>query len=346
MIYRELGKTGMRISALSLGTNRLRSCNQDEVNVITNALLDRGVNFISTGWVYQVQDKIGSAVGHRRREYFLSSKSTNPEGSVVRERLEQGLRDLRTDHFDIFELDYINTDESLAAHLAPGGALEALRKARDEGLVRFIGTSSHRPDIIAKIISLGVVDTATFMVSYAQQYALSEAIPLARERGVGTISIRPIDHGALKPANRALAFALHSGVDVVLSGMTSLEQIDYNLTAADRAFAMSPDEVSAMLAEAEALPRSGCRHCDLCKCPYELRIGFVLPLFHYRERYGLNAAGEGPTAEETDGVGMWERNKLRAVEAARHCATCGQCEPMCPYDVPIVKYVQQIASEA
>mgnify|MGYP000100214765 CR=1 FL=1 len=346
MIYRELGKTGMRISALSLGTNRLRSCTQAEVDVITNTLLDRGVNFISTGWVYQVQDKIGNAVGHRRRDYFLSSKATSPDGKVVRERLEQGLRDLKTDYFDIFELDYINTHAALAAHLSPGGAVEELRKARDEGLVRFIGTSSHRPDVIAKLVEMDAVDTATFMMSWVQQYALTDLLPLAREKRVGTIAIRPIDHGALKPADRALAFALHSGVDVVLSGMTSLEQIDYNLAAADRAFAMAPDEVSAMLAEADALPKSGCRHCDLCKCPYELRIGFVLPLFHYRERYGLNAAGDGPTAEETDGAGMWERNRLRAVEATQHCATCGLCEPMCPYGVPIVSYVQKIAAGA
>ena len=346
MLYRELGKTGMRISALSLGTNRLRSCNQAEVTTITNTLLDRGVNFISTGWVYQVQALIGNAVGHRRKDYFLSSKATSPDGKLVRARLEQSMRDLKTDYFDIFELDYINGDAELEAHLAPGGAVEELRKARQEGLVRFIGTSSHRPDIIAKLINLGVVDTATFMVSYAQQYALTEAIPLAKEKGVGTISIRPIDHGSLKPADRALAFALHSGVDVVLSGMTSVEQIDYNLAAAERAFAMPPADVTAMLAEAADLPRSGCRHCDRCKCPYDLRIGFVLSLFHYRERYGLNAAGDGPTAQETDGVGMWERNRLRAVEAATHCATCGQCEPMCPYGVPIVKYVQQIAAEA
>ena len=344
MIYRELGNTGMRVSALGLGTNRLRTCTQAEATAIINRLLDKGINFISSGY-HETQALIGNAVSHRRDEYFISSKATRPTAQQVRESIEESLRLLKVDYLDIYELDYVNSDEELEQQLGPGGAYEALVEAKEKGLIRHIGTTSHRPDIVARLIRQGLVETATFMVSFVQQYALTEVVPLAKERGVGTISIRPIDHGVLKPADRALAFAVHSGVDVTLSGMTSVEQVDYNVAAVERALAMSPEEVAALKTEAAALPTTGCRNCPLCKCPYELRIGFVLPLYHYRQRYGLTTAADGPVGGEV-GEEMWQRNAARAKVAAEHCASCGQCEPMCPYGVPIVKYVQEIAHGA
>ncbi len=345
MIYRELGNTGMRVSALGLGTNRLRTCTQAEATAIINRLLDKGVNFISSGY-HETQALIGNAVSHRRDEYYISSKATRPTAGQVRESIEESLRLLKIDYLDIYELDYVNSDEEMDRQLGPEGAYEALLEAKQAGLIRHIGCTSHRPDLLARrLISQGLVETATFMVSFVHQYALTEVLPLAKARGVGTISIRPIDHGALKPSDRALAFAIHSGVDVTLSGMTSVEQVDHNLAAVERALAMAPEEVAALKAEAAALPTTGCRNCPLCKCPYELRIGFVLPLFHYRQRYGLNTATDGPVGREI-GEEMWQRNLERAKVAAEHCATCGQCEPMCPYGVPIVKYVQQIAQGA
>ena len=83
-------------------------------------------------------------------------------------------------------------------------------------------------------------------------------------------------------------------------------------------------------------------HC----CLIVLEQAALLPLFHYRRRYGLQSAAESPAAaDDPTGEEMWRRNAERARIAAPHCATCGQCEPMCPFDVPIVEYVQRIAAE-
>ena len=345
MLYRELGSTGLRVSALALGTNRLRNCARSEVDAVLNHLLDRGVNFISTGVVYEVQDRIGAAVAHRRSEFVLSSKATQPTAEGVRRGLDESRRALRTDYFDIYEMDFVNDDASLRQHLGVEGAYDALLEAQAKGIVRHIGTSSHRPDVIARLVGSGFVESVTMMTSLVHQYGLAEVLPLARERGVGTIAMRPIDHGALRDTERALAFALHSGVDTVLSGMTSVAQVDANVDSAERALAMPADEVTALLAEAASLPTSGCRNCEACRCPYDIRLGYVLPVYHYRARYGLTRRDElGPLASgEPTGEEMWARNVERARLAAPNCATCRRCEVMCPYGVPIVDYVARIA---
>lgn len=346
MIYRKLGKTEMCVSALGLGTNRLSSCPQTEATAIINRLLDQGVNYLSSGYG-ETQALIGNAVSHRRNDYYLTSKAGRPTAQGVREGIEESLRLLKTEYLDVYEMDFVNNDRQVAEHMGPGGAYEALLEAREKGLIRHIGLTSHRPDIIAALIGQGLFETALMMISFVHQYALTEVLPIAKRLGVGTVGIRPIDHGALHPSDRALAYALHSGVDVVLSGMTSVAQVDYNVAAAERAFAMSPEEVSALVAEGAALPATGCSNCNQCSCPYELRIGFVLPLFYYRQKYGLLAAGESPLASAHDPTGeqMWQRNTERARLAAPNCATCNQCEPMCPFGVPIVRYVQEIARE-
>ena len=346
MIYRELGKTQMRVSALGLGTNRLGSCTQADATAIINRLLDQGVNYLSSGYG-ETQALIGNAVAHRRSEYYLTSKASRPTAQGVRKGIEESLRLLKTEYLDVYEMDFVNNDRQVTEHMGPGGAYEALLEAKQKGLIRHIGLTSHRPDIIAALIIQGLFETALMMVSFAHQYALTEVLPIARRLGVGTVSMRPIDHGVLHPPDRALAYALHSGIDVVLSGMTSVAQVDYNVAAAERAFAMSPEEISALMAEGAALPATGCRNCSQCSCPYELRIGFVLPLFYYRQKYGLLATGETPTASEHEPTGeqMWQRNADRARLAAPNCSTCGQCEPMCPFGVPIVRYVQEIARE-
>ena len=290
---------------------------------------------------------VANAISSRRAEYYLASKGGRRTAEAEREVLEGSLRRLKVDYLDLYELDYINTDADMAQHFGPGGSYEALLKARDEGLIRHIGITTHRPDLAARMVQQWPLDTAATMISMVQPYAITELLPVAKRLGVGTISIRPLDHGSLVPRDRAMAYAIRSGVDVVLSGMTSAEQVDENVALAERALALGDDEVAALQALVAALPSNGCRNCSLCRCPYELRIAFVLPLYHYRQRYGLGATDwRAPANSTPSGEGMWARNAARARVAAEHCGECGQCEPMCPYGVSIVEYVRRIAAES
>ena len=175
----------------------------------------------------------------------------------MRQGIEKSLRLLKTEYLDLYEMDFVNNDRQIAEHMGPGGAYEALLEAKQKGLIRHIGLTSHRPDLIADLIGQGLFETALMMVSFAQQYALTEVLPIAKRLGVGTIAMRPIDHGALHPPDRALAFALHAGVDVVLSGMTSVAQKGVDRTIAMR----SPP--NALLSDFPSLERD--QWCSVCR---------------------------------------------------------------------------------
>jgi predicted aldo/keto reductase-like oxidoreductase len=337
MRYNILGRTGIRASALGMGTNRLTTVDKAQGMRVLNHALNVGINYINTGYG-SLQDTVGRGIGHRRDEFAISSKCNGWRGDrtadAVRRGIDESLRLLRMDVIDIYELPNCPDLPHLEISFEPGGYMDALLEAKEQGKIRFIGITAHRPDVIAAALPRGVFDTAVFMVNAVEPYGIRELLPLAHELGVGTVGIRAISHGALAPVEKALTWSLHSGVDVSLSGMLTEREVDENVAIAGREF--PPEEIAQLQAEMASLPESGCRNCAMCACPYDLSIGWLLPMLHYRDRYNLL-----PGAEAT-----WQTFAAKARDIQHICDGCRQCEPMCPYDVPIVELMHQVAERA
>jgi aryl-alcohol dehydrogenase-like predicted oxidoreductase len=92
MLSRELGRTGMRVSALGVGTNRLQQCPQAEATALLNRALDLGISFVSTGAMYRTEELVGDAISRRRTEYYLASKGGQYTAKAEREAVEGSLR--------------------------------------------------------------------------------------------------------------------------------------------------------------------------------------------------------------------------------------------------------------
>jgi predicted aldo/keto reductase-like oxidoreductase len=166
------------------------------------------------------------------------------------------------------------------------------------------------------------------MVTYNEQNR--RLIQLAADLGVGTMVMRPLDHGALRP-DPALRFALASGVDTVLCGMYSPLEIDTNLAFAGT----RPDELeqASLRQEAEALS-TGCLRCQgpdgpPCKCPLGIDVRQIMLVSRYRAKYGLLPAAEF----------QWST----VAQAARRCNECMQCEERCPAALSIVPSIHEAA---
>src|SRR5208337_2903318 len=157
MPTRNLGRTGWRVSVFSLGGQAaLEVNNNDEVAVpIITRALDLGVNYIDTSSIYGRTQRwseryVGQVMRRRRAEAFLASKTKERTRDGSLRMLEESLKLLQTDHLDLWQLHDIGLPEDIEAVFAKGGAMEALRQAHEQKIVRHLGITGHyRPEALA-----------------------------------------------------------------------------------------------------------------------------------------------------------------------------------------------------
>lgn len=136
-----LGRTSLQVTRFGVGGAYCESAEG------YRAALDCGVRYVDTARGYrdgEDEKVIGQAIKGRRDDLILATKTVQRDAEGARRDLETSLRLLNTDHIDIYQLHHLNTEEERDRALGPGGAMETVQKAREEGLVRFIGGNRTR----------------------------------------------------------------------------------------------------------------------------------------------------------------------------------------------------------
>ena len=204
MNYRQLGRTGLQVSEIGLGTvelgldygmpvagEHLRPPENQAARLLNRAL-DLGVNFIDTARAYGASEEvIGRALKGRRGEYILASKlvAIREEGQSDQELCEQvnasiaeSLRMLQTDVIDLLQLHHTPVDV-----VKSGRVLAAAREAQRSGAVRFIGASTYGEDAPLAVLESGGYDTLQVAYNLADRTLEEKVLPLAQQQGVGII---------------------------------------------------------------------------------------------------------------------------------------------------------------
>jgi len=202
--YRRLGRTDLEVSVVGFGSLSigLASTDQNRVSRLLNQALDGGLNMIDTAECYGHPDKnhaeilIGNAIGSRRDEYVLCSKVGHEDGhfgqggdwsaaSLLR-TIDRSLKRLKTDHLDIVHLHGCTVEV-----LRSGEVIEALKKARQAGKIRFLGYSGSG-ERVRYAIELDDFDVVQLTLNVFEQNAIDDLLPLTHERDIGVIVKRPI----------------------------------------------------------------------------------------------------------------------------------------------------------
>lgn len=197
MEYRELGKTGLRVSALGFGGAEIGYFQKDQAlaDELLNAAIDSGLNFIDTAAAYWTSEElIGTSIGKRRKDVVLASKCGAVDGftrsdwskSGILDTIRESLRRLKTDYLDLAQLHSCSREI-----LERGEVIEALIMAKEQGYTRFAGYSGDAADA-AFAVGTDFFDTLQTSVSVADQEAIDLTIPAAKEKGMGVIAKRPI----------------------------------------------------------------------------------------------------------------------------------------------------------
>lgn len=247
---RELGKTGIRVPLIGYGTAPLGKTDkipQEKGVAALHHAIDSGITYLDTSPDYGSEPVVGEVMKERRDEVFLATKINNRSREWVRRELETSLEKLQTDHVDLIQVHAVNAWADLEMVLAPDGALKELEKAREEGLVRFIGITGHaRPDILGHALEQYPFDTVLVALGMADRLVTSPetfCLPKAVERNTGVIAMKVFGHGEFQDRNLALRYSLGlPGVSLAILGMDSVQHIDENVEIAANFQPLSEEE--------------------------------------------------------------------------------------------------------
>ncbi len=193
-----LGRTGLSISPVVYGAIIHKNETPETTARYVGEAIDRGVNYFDVAPSYgDPQALLGPALEPYRKNVVLACKTTERTAAGARRELEQALRDLHTDYFDVYQFHSISTEQDVETIFGPGGAMETFRDAREQGLIRYIGMSIHNEKAAIRAMGLFDFDTLLFPMNWALGLNTGwgeETAALAKATNKGLLAIKSIAH--------------------------------------------------------------------------------------------------------------------------------------------------------
>jgi len=197
---RELGRTGFRATQLGAGDLADRNVPFEECVATLTRALDAGVNLVDTAPAYEngySEQIVGAALRGRRDGVFLIDKIDHFDRPVA-PQVGESLERLGTDHTDLFVFHGVSQLAVFEELDRKGGRFDELETCRREGRTRFLGISSHHPDVLKRAIPSGRCDVVMFPVGpFVDPRYVEEILPLARQHGVGSVCFKTFGAGKL-----------------------------------------------------------------------------------------------------------------------------------------------------
>lgn len=332
MEYRNLGKTGLKVSRLGFGGIPIQRIDAEGTRKLMHQLLDAGVNYIDTARGYTVSEEyLGFGLDGIREHFILATKGRALTKAAMQADIETSLRNLRTDYIDLYQFHNPSAAD-LEQILAPGGAMEAMQEAKAAGKIRHIGVTTHSVELFARLVEMDWVETIMFPYNIVENQA-QELIKKCAEKGIGFICMKPLAGGAIEDGRLALRYiAANDAVTEIIPGMAAPEELEQNIAAINDTTPLTDAELAAMQQIRDALGTQFCRRCNYCApCTVGISIPSAFLFEGYLSRYGLED---------------WARDRYNAMaHTASDCIECGACEPRCPYHLPIREMMKKVAAD-
>ncbi len=330
MQTRALGKTNIEVSVIGFGGIPIQRCNQWEVDEIIESLIAENINFIDTARAYTTSEEmIGEALKTSGHDHFyLATKTPKLDYDGVMADVQASLAALQTDFIDLYQFHNLRTMTAYDQVMGQKSGYQALLDCRDKGLVKHIGISSHSYEVLERVLEEGMFETIQFPYNYVENKGAS-LFKRAKELEIGVIAMKPLAGGAFMNANYALRWGLENNdISCFIPGMDSVKQVLENATVGNNFIPLNEKERKSFEADAKTLGQTFCRRCGYCApCPQGIDIPMQFIVEGYYRRYDL---------EE------WALERYRSFASnASDCIECGECEPRCPYHLPIRKMLKE-----
>lgn len=276
MIYRKLGRTGERVSAIGLGGFHLGSARDlNEAVRIVRSAVDRGINFLDNCWDYhsgESERRMGAALrdGYREQVFLMTKFDGRTRQSAARQ-IDESLQRLQTDHLDLIQYHENIRLEDPDRFFAAGGPLEALEEAKQAGKIRFIGFTGHKDPIVhLRMLEMAAehqfhFDSCQMPLNVLDAHFRSfekNVVPKLVEQGIAVLGMKPLAEGeiprsALVSAIECLHYALSLPTTVVINGCESMERLEQALEAVRTFKPLTEAQLSALRAKTKQVAVTG-----------------------------------------------------------------------------------------
>jgi predicted aldo/keto reductase-like oxidoreductase len=343
MEYRELGSTGLKVSAIGLGTEHLEQSRSNMKEVLDVAVA-AGLNYIDVLYddpqgAADFWDGFAPAIRPHRDKLILAahwgpSYYGNPRKG--RRCFEEILSRVGNDYVDVAMIAVIDTEEQWDDWGA--ASLETLLRYKEQGRVGRIGMSGHYVSTATKAVESGAIDVLMFGVNLLSRYhePTLALLQTCRDRGVGLVAMKPYHGGTLfnvrgKPTSitpsQCLSYVLSQPVSTTVPGAKNAEELRQTLHYLE-ATAEERDYQPAV----EAIPtyyEGVCTRCNHClPCPRSIDIGTMMTLLEFAEG-----------GASSDDLRAWyESFEIKASA----CNQCDVCVPRCPFNVDIIASLDKV----
>jgi aryl-alcohol dehydrogenase-like predicted oxidoreductase len=276
MIYRTLGKTGEKVSAIGLGGAHIgRAASAELATSIIRSAIDRGITFMDNCWDYadgEAERRMGVALrdGYRQK-VFLMTKFDGRTKAAAAKQIDESLQRLQTDHVDLMQYHENIRMEDPDRFFADGGPLEALLEAKKAGKIRYIGFTGHKDPVVhLRMLEIAAQNRFHFdtcqmplnVMDYHFRSFAHQVVPKLVEQGIAVLGMKSMGSGIILRSNtvtpiECLHYALNLPTSVVITGMDTLERVDQALEAARTFKPMSEQEVAKLVSKTKAAAMKG-----------------------------------------------------------------------------------------
>jgi aryl-alcohol dehydrogenase-like predicted oxidoreductase len=276
MLYRTLGRTGEKVSAIGLGGYHIGIPREEEEGIrLIREAIDHGITFLDNCWDYHnggSEVRMGKALrdGYRDKVFLMTKIDGRTQGAAARQ-IDECLQRLQTDRIDLIQHHEIIRLEDPDRVFAAGGAMEAMLAAKRAGKLRYIGFTGHKDPLVhLRMLELAgqhqfhfdaVQMPLNVMDAHFRSFA-KQVVPALVKDGIGVLGMKPLGNGAIVrsgavSAIECLHYALNLPTSVVITGMESTARLEQAMEAVRTFKRLDESQLGALLAKTASLAATG-----------------------------------------------------------------------------------------
>lgn len=318
-----LGKTNLEVNKIGFGALPIQRRNMDDSLAILNRAYESGIDFYDTARFYtDSEEKLGKAFEDVRDKIYLASKTAAETPEDFWNDLETSLKELRTDYLDLYQHHNISFCPKEGDAMA-----NAMLEAKEEGLIKHIGITTHKITIAHEALDSGLYETLQYPFSYLSGEEELKIVKRCKELDVGFIAMKAMGGGLLKNAKASFAYMNQFDNVLPIWGIQHMSELEEFLSYP---YDLIVDEnlQQDISYDKKELGDNFCRGCGYCMpCPEGINISLCARMSLWIRRF--------PTEPNMD-----ERTQ-QIMHKTKDCIECYACVDNCPYELDIPELLKE-----